>query len=224
MKAITLHQPWATLIALNVKRIETRSWRAPASLIGQRIAIHAGATRGVVFNVLKAAARDLDSDAIALCNALYALDIEPIDLPLGAIVATATLADCVRMVSWTSLDGPATWAAHMIPEEGSGVERLLLLRDAMMGGEALRTDGPLPADIDISDQLPYGNFQPGRWAWMLTDITPCGPVPAKGKQGLWNWEPQCFYSLGHRNRHQCDCVCVRPLGHDGHHRCIGATW
>ena len=29
----------------------------------------------------------------------------------------------------------------------------------------------------------------------------------------------CYYSLGHRNRHQCDCVCVRPAGHDGPHQC-----
>ena len=29
----------------------------------------------------------------------------------------------------------------------------------------------------------------------------------------------CYYSLGHRNRHQCDCVCVRPAGHNGPHQC-----
>lgn len=41
MKALTLHQPWATLVALGVKSIETRSWttshRGP-------IAIHAART------------------------------------------------------------------------------------------------------------------------------------------------------------------------------------
>ena len=42
MKALTLHQPWATLIADGVKAIETRSWRPPEALIGHRIAIHAG--------------------------------------------------------------------------------------------------------------------------------------------------------------------------------------
>ena len=40
--AITLHQPWASLIALGVKTVETRSWPAPARLVGQRIAVHAG--------------------------------------------------------------------------------------------------------------------------------------------------------------------------------------
>ena len=42
MYAITLHQPWASLIALGVKTVETRSWPASARLVGQTIAIHAG--------------------------------------------------------------------------------------------------------------------------------------------------------------------------------------
>ena len=42
MKALTLHQPWASLIAEGHKTIETRSWRPPKDLIGQTIAIHAG--------------------------------------------------------------------------------------------------------------------------------------------------------------------------------------
>lgn len=41
---------------------------------------------------------------------------------------------------------------------------------------------------DITDQLPIGDFTPGRYAWLLTDITPCDPVPAKGRQVLWEWE------------------------------------
>ncbi len=41
LKAITLHQPWASLIAIGAKTVETRSWRPPEELLGQRIAIHA---------------------------------------------------------------------------------------------------------------------------------------------------------------------------------------
>ena len=39
---MTLHQPYASLIAQGYKKIETRSWRPPAALIGQPLAIHAG--------------------------------------------------------------------------------------------------------------------------------------------------------------------------------------
>ena len=40
MKALTLHQPVATLMGL--KDIENRKWKPPAAILGQRIAIHAG--------------------------------------------------------------------------------------------------------------------------------------------------------------------------------------
>jgi len=41
MKAISLWQPWASAIALDLKHFETRSWRPPQKLIGQPLAIHA---------------------------------------------------------------------------------------------------------------------------------------------------------------------------------------
>ncbi len=41
MKAISLWQPWASLVASGIKTYETRHWRAPQSLIGKPLAIHA---------------------------------------------------------------------------------------------------------------------------------------------------------------------------------------
>ncbi len=43
MKTLTVWEPWASLITLGFKPYEFRGWRAPASVVGQRIAIHAGA-------------------------------------------------------------------------------------------------------------------------------------------------------------------------------------
>lgn len=40
MKVLTLHQPWASLIALGIKTIETRSW---STQYWGPLAIHAGA-------------------------------------------------------------------------------------------------------------------------------------------------------------------------------------
>lgn len=42
MKALTLWRPWPRLIFEYGKDIENRSWAPPESLVGQRIAIHAG--------------------------------------------------------------------------------------------------------------------------------------------------------------------------------------
>lgn len=42
MRALTIRQPWADAIAHGTKRVENRTWRAPAQHIGTRILIHAG--------------------------------------------------------------------------------------------------------------------------------------------------------------------------------------
>lgn len=43
MKAITIKQPWASLIVHGIKPIENRTWPCPKKYIGQRILIHASA-------------------------------------------------------------------------------------------------------------------------------------------------------------------------------------
>ena len=81
MYAITLHQPWASLIALGVKTVETRSWPAPARLMGQTIAIHAGK-------------RVVRKPGIAVENEMRAHLGEDWhrSIPAGAVLATTTLA------------------------------------------------------------------------------------------------------------------------------------
>ena len=41
MKCLSVRQPYASLIMAGTKRREYRSWKPPATLIGQRLAIHA---------------------------------------------------------------------------------------------------------------------------------------------------------------------------------------
>jgi hypothetical protein len=43
LSAITIWQPWASLISEGAKRFEFRAWPAPTRLWGERIAIHAAA-------------------------------------------------------------------------------------------------------------------------------------------------------------------------------------
>lgn len=42
MKAITLHEPWASAIAAGVKDVENRTWPLPKAYVGVPIALHAG--------------------------------------------------------------------------------------------------------------------------------------------------------------------------------------
>lgn len=43
MKALTIWQPWASLIMAGAKPYEFRSWRLPTAMIGEAVVIHAGA-------------------------------------------------------------------------------------------------------------------------------------------------------------------------------------
>jgi hypothetical protein len=43
-------------------------------------------------------------------------------------------------------------------------------------------------DMGMLAQVPYGDFTPGRFAWLLSSIKALDePMPAKGHQGLWEW-------------------------------------
>ena len=91
MKVLTLTEPWATLVAVGAKHIETRSWgtayRGP-------LAIHA--------------AKTFPADARALCGTdpffdtltQAGFDLRDTPLPaqfhLGQIIAVAKLVDCAR--------------------------------------------------------------------------------------------------------------------------------
>lgn len=81
MKAITIHQPWATLIALSEKRFETRGW---ATKYRGDLAIHAG-------KHIDRAACEIPGIASALRRHGYHT---PDDLPTGSIVAVTNLKDC----------------------------------------------------------------------------------------------------------------------------------
>ena len=84
IKALSLHQPWATLIATGAKRIETRAWQTPHRGL---LAIHA--------------TRDLSREAAALCGtspfreALLAAGLAgPDDLPRGCVLAIVRVTGC----------------------------------------------------------------------------------------------------------------------------------
>jgi hypothetical protein len=42
MKALTIWQPYAALVVNGIKDVENRGWKPPPSLMGERLAIHAG--------------------------------------------------------------------------------------------------------------------------------------------------------------------------------------
>ena len=95
MKALTLQQPWATLVATGAKRIETRSW---ATRHRGPLAIHAGL--GLPSRTRVACGRAPLRELLEAAGAF-----PPEGLPRGAVLAVAELAGCVPMGPGGSVPG-----------------------------------------------------------------------------------------------------------------------
>lgn len=79
MKALTLTQPWATLVAIGMKKVETRSWATPYR---GPVAIHA--------------AKGFPKSAQAFAAEERALGRLPSRVPLGVVIAVVRLVDIRR--------------------------------------------------------------------------------------------------------------------------------
>lgn len=91
MKAITIWQPWASLIMAGAKPFEWRNWPAPRWSLG-RIVIHAG-TRPMRIAEINELFEDIDAAQTSLVAglALPILERAHLGLPLGAGLGTAVL-------------------------------------------------------------------------------------------------------------------------------------
>ncbi len=156
MKAITLTQPWATLIAIGAKTIETRSWN---TIYRGKLAIHAAKVfpKEAKYMCFQEPFRELliDRYGFLLGGGIY---FGYHKFPLGAVIATCNLIQCVKIKEITTL--------------------IRLPKDDFM----LISPGP-------GNELAFGDYTPGRFAWILTEIKPLPePIPAKGTLGLWEWK------------------------------------
>ena len=126
MRVITLQEPWASLIAANIKKIETRSW--PCFEYGD-LYIHAGLSK---IKPSEHRRQEL-------------LKLIPDAPHYGEIFIKTTLSECV-----------------LITEEYA-------------------------RQIEESDPLCYycGDFTPGRYAWVLSNIERIEPIKTRGKLGIW---------------------------------------
>ena len=166
MKVITLTQPWATLVAIGAKRIETRSWatkyRGPL-LIHAAAGLGPGGKRAFYARCYSTVFGNALAPAIKGTREIAGYTIPHFDagkLPRGAIIARANL---IRIVETDDLlvDGRASVIT------GQGIETWHL------------------SDQEVS----FGDYTPGRYAWLLADVQPLAtPIPAKGKLGLWEFD------------------------------------
>jgi len=90
MKALTLTQPWATLVAIGAKTIETRNWSTDYR---GELAIHAA--KGFPIDAQEICLDDPFRDAL-MAAGYGDPDAEDFTLPRGVVVAMTQLADVIR--------------------------------------------------------------------------------------------------------------------------------
>ena len=151
MRGYTLWQPWSSLIAVGLTLTVTRDWPVPDALIGRRIAIHS-ARRQPRFSEW---------------NFETSLAAISLPMPLGAVVATAIVKQCVQVVCS---------GFSSVIENDPGPEKVWVLSK----------NAPEPYQPCQIDTDPYGDYSEGRWIWLLEDVRAIEPpVSACGFQGLW---------------------------------------
>lgn len=158
MKAITLTQPWASLVVRGYKVYETRSWRAyhrgghgGGGAVFGPLAIHASATFPGEAKLLcrEEPFRSRLREAGYVSSDPERQGAESISLPVGCVVGVVQVEECLS----TGSEGGAEprWLRELSDEERA-----------------------------------FGNFSPGRWAWRLSAPVELPVfVPCRGHLGLW---------------------------------------
>lgn len=188
MKAITIWQPYPWLIGAGYKTWETRPSPPHGNMrpdgvrglpglsidAGERIAIHAARITAQLRHDSVIGNHRINYDRNTKEWGIGSIDNGVWDAPiwstlhLSAIVATAVITRAIPIT-----DGNDNSHGVRIVRSNSGL--------------ALIDSGPNHFEIeDLDDQLPYGIWTPGRWAWELVDVEVLDtPIPCKGKQGVW---------------------------------------
>jgi len=138
MKALTICQPYAELIARGKKRVENREW-----MTGYRgpLYIHAGKSRDWL---------NADDDGKE-----YGIPVSA--MAFGAVIAIATLVDCVHI---DRVDQPHVAAKYPWLKEHEHTE--------------------------------------GTWCWILDKVSPLGPWPWRGAQGLFDIDDEELNRVANR--------------------------
>lgn len=183
MKAISLWQPWATLFATEIKKYETRSW---ATNYRGPIAIHAAKRRPPKQGEISTHSFEAITTALAKHYGAWRYDWHlggtrinsdgtdnGFDIPLGCVIATAELVNC--------------W--HIVYNPGTNVD---IARHIKIGAEL---DVPRKHPdfhryiVPDEQEMLFGDWTPSHYAWEFANLSVLPePIPAKGMQGLWNWE------------------------------------
>lgn len=187
-----------------VKRFETRSWPCPPSIIGQRVAFHQ-AKRPMRLPELRALGVGTYGSLANPPRLKFSNGLD-VSVPLGCIVASGVItrslpiqrcsdheAHICATVNGLLLHEPLTFTGSRIGETEEDITDQFLYGDWSSG----RWAWELSDVAATTDQCPwcagFGNVvdrdDPDHDCPFCHGEGKCEPIPARGKQGWWTWNP-----------------------------------
>ena len=163
MKAITLWQPWASLLACGAKKYETRSW---TTKYRGEIAIHA-AKKPIekTLNEMFPRIEGVTAAEIEFIGAVREHLGDDDNFIYGAVIATAELVECHEI--------------HRYGGRGITSKTPGWLEKGETEDEIYYPEGC---------ELLFGDWSPGMYAWEFRNMKILdNPIPAKGGMRLWDW-------------------------------------
>ncbi|MEZ4390283.1 MAG: ASCH domain-containing protein [Polyangiales bacterium] len=167
--ALTIHQPWATLIARGFKRVENRTWTpSPLELSpGDFVLLHAGRGFDAVAWEAALAAADAEGARVELLEALRR--------PLATARSIAS-----RSLRAASMRGAEAIARELVPFSAIvGVARFVGV-------------------IEPTDSAAFGRWYEGPFGWEMDDAVEVEPVVVQGAPGLFGVESKVFATVVER--------------------------
>ena len=163
MKAITIKQPWASLIVHGIKDIENRTWPCPRKYIGQRVFIHAAGSHGRKFSI------NLTDAQAKAAFATIAIETMFGNMPFGSIIGSVEIVGCV-------INHPSIWAENPMQLKRPNEQ------------DYFNEDGSFNSVSIENDIYDYNNQKP-IYNWVLANpILFPEPIPAKGKLSFWEYD------------------------------------
>lgn len=167
IKAITIHQPWASLIASGDKQYETRGWKTKYR---GPLAIHASKKDPCKMPLLGQEKLERYVDEAVDKGRIPGWCI----MPTGAVIAIGELVNI-----WRICEHP-----------GPDIDKARYIE---IGAESLTSDKHAPDFGDYfipsEKEIALGDWRPGRYAWEIRNIKILdNPYRIKGQQGLWNFD------------------------------------
>lgn len=174
MKALTLHQPWASLLANGVKHFETRSWACPQKFIGRPIAIHAAKTKESLWTPDGKRHSDLGGTDWGTIFNRFGIPTPTIaDGWLGHVLSVGVFVSCHEIFEIK----PNRGNEHDGPYE--------FLTKATFANWLPEREEPYPL-YPTRLELQLGGWEVGRYAWRFQVIQRLSPrVQCKGGQRIW---------------------------------------